>query len=219
MAGFFGRIAQRTVQSAKKAAASVYMTGQRMSSSSQQASAGLSTQGKVLIAAGGLTGVIFPTNLDFTGLFFTKCNFAITFSRWKLMRNSGQGLAAYYALFAPAAAPEVKRKKPPPHIFISGAPGSGKGTQCEMIVQRYGVVHISTGDILRENVKAGTELGKKVCKGRIQIQPIEQKKPFCSAICAKSAFALGADGADGRRIVARPKGLCESGTLPHARCS
>jgi adenylate kinase family enzyme len=31
-----------------------------------------------------------------------------------------------------------------------------------MIVQRYGVVHISTGDILRENVKAGTDLGKKV---------------------------------------------------------
>jgi adenylate kinase family enzyme len=64
-------------------------------------------------------------------------------------------------LFSPAS-PEIKRKKPPPHIFISGAPGSGKGTQCEMIVQRYGVVHISTGDILRENVKAGTDLGKKV---------------------------------------------------------
>jgi hypothetical protein len=71
-----------------------------------------------------------------------------------------QGLAAYYGLSSPA--PEIKRKKPPPHIFISGAPGSGKGTQCEMIVQRYGVVHISTGDILRENVKAGTDLGKKV---------------------------------------------------------
>jgi len=71
------------------------------------------------------------------------------------------GIAAYYGLTSPAPAPEIKRKKPPPHIFISGAPGSGKGTQCEMIVQRYGVVHISTGDILRENVKAGTDLGKK----------------------------------------------------------
>ncbi|KAK4481931.1 hypothetical protein RD792_012844 [Penstemon davidsonii] len=45
--------------------------------------------------------------------------------------------------------------------MISGAPASGKGTQCEMIVQKFGVVHISTGDLLRAEVSAGTEIGNK----------------------------------------------------------
>lgn len=44
-------------------------------------------------------------------------------------------------------------------IIICGAPASGKGTQCEKIVEQYGVVHISTGDVLREAVKTGSELG------------------------------------------------------------
>jgi len=47
-----------------------------------------------------------------------------------------------------------------PRIIISGAPASGKGTQCEYIVEKFGVVHISTGDALRAQVQAGTELGK-----------------------------------------------------------
>lgn len=47
-----------------------------------------------------------------------------------------------------------------PKIIIAGAPASGKGTQCEFIVDKFGVVHISTGDALREQVSKGTELGK-----------------------------------------------------------
>ena len=42
-----------------------------------------------------------------------------------------------------------------------GPPGAGKGTQAAKIVEKYGVPHISTGDIFRENIKKGTELGKK----------------------------------------------------------
>lgn len=46
-------------------------------------------------------------------------------------------------------------------LILLGAPGAGKGTQAEKIVERWHTAHISTGDILRENVKGGTELGKK----------------------------------------------------------
>lgn len=46
-------------------------------------------------------------------------------------------------------------------IIMLGAPGAGKGTQAKMIADRYGIPHISTGDIFRANIKNGTELGKK----------------------------------------------------------
>ena len=46
------------------------------------------------------------------------------------------------------------------NIVILGAPGAGKGTQSALIASEYGIPHISTGDILRRNIKEGTELGK-----------------------------------------------------------
>jgi adenylate kinase len=46
-------------------------------------------------------------------------------------------------------------------ITLLGAPGAGKGTQAKLIARHYGIPHISTGDILRDNVARGTELGKK----------------------------------------------------------
>lgn len=46
------------------------------------------------------------------------------------------------------------------NIVIFGAPGSGKGTQSELIIKKYGLGHISTGDVLRSEIKSGTELGK-----------------------------------------------------------
>ena len=46
------------------------------------------------------------------------------------------------------------------NLVIFGAPGSGKGTQSENLIQNYGLYHISTGDVLRDHIKRGTELGK-----------------------------------------------------------
>jgi len=45
------------------------------------------------------------------------------------------------------------------NIVIFGAPGSGKGTQSDLLIERYGLGHISTGDVLRSEIKKGTELG------------------------------------------------------------
>ena len=49
-------------------------------------------------------------------------------------------------------------------LVLLGAPGAGKGTQAACLAEMYGVPHISTGDIFRANLKAGTPLGQKVKK-------------------------------------------------------
>lgn len=70
----------------------------------------------------------------------------------------------------PEKAPEKEPEKAPEQdtpskkgsiVVIAGPPAAGKGTQCDKIKDKFGYVHISTGDILRENVKNGTELGLK----------------------------------------------------------
>ncbi len=47
-------------------------------------------------------------------------------------------------------------------LVLIGCPGAGKGTQAKMLSSKYGIAHISTGDLLREQISKGTELGKKV---------------------------------------------------------
>jgi adenylate kinase len=50
------------------------------------------------------------------------------------------------------------------NIVIFGAPGSGKGTQSDKLIEKYGLNHISTGDVLRAEIKKGTELGQTAQK-------------------------------------------------------
>jgi len=60
----------------------------------------------------------------------------------------------------PPKATPSKEKKQPLKLIIAGAPASGKGTQCEIIKEQFGVVHLSTGDMLRAAVTAQTDVGK-----------------------------------------------------------
>ena len=47
------------------------------------------------------------------------------------------------------------------NVILLGAPGSGKGTQSAFLVEKYGLTHLSTGDLLRAEIAAGSELGRK----------------------------------------------------------
>ncbi|CAI9786675.1 unnamed protein product [Fraxinus pennsylvanica] len=66
-------------------------------------------------------------------------------------------------------------KAEPLKVMISGAPASGKGTQCELITKKYDLVHIAAGDLLRAEVAAGTENGRraKECMEKGQLVPDE----------------------------------------------
>lgn len=49
-------------------------------------------------------------------------------------------------------------------LWSSGGPGSGKGTQCSRVVEKFGYTHLSTGDLLRAEIEGGGERGQKLAK-------------------------------------------------------
>lgn len=75
-------------------------------------------------------------------------------------------------------------------LILLGAPGSGKGTQAVLIAKHFGIPHISTGDIFRDNIKRGTEIGLKIksiidngdlCPDELTIEIVRQRlsEPDC----------------------------------------
>ncbi len=75
-------------------------------------------------------------------------------------------------------------------IIIIGAPGSGKGTQASSIVKKYGLAHVSTGEIFRENIANRTPIGLKVqeimdggnlCPDSLTIELVKERlsRPDC----------------------------------------
>ncbi|GMH36242.1 hypothetical protein BSKO_04110 [Bryopsis sp. KO-2023] len=60
-----------------------------------------------------------------------------------------------------AASPVCASTTAPMRVMIAGAPAAGKGTQCAKIVEKYGLAHICVGDILRDQIKKGTDAGKR----------------------------------------------------------
>ena len=66
-------------------------------------------------------------------------------------------------------------------IIIAGAPASGKGTQCARITKEYGVVHLSTGDLLRAAVAAKSKVTPKSGKMAVGLLLAERTTPKCVA--------------------------------------
>ncbi|KAJ3693400.1 hypothetical protein LUZ60_008880 [Juncus effusus] len=80
----------------------------------------------------------------------SSCSLSLRINSWKHSRPQYKGFKV-----------ECSSVREPLKVMISGAPASGKGTQCKLIVEKYGLVHISTGDLLRAEVSSKTEIGKK----------------------------------------------------------
>lgn len=84
------------------------------------------------------------------------------------------------------------------YLILLGAPGAGKGTQAKILAERLGIAHVSSGDLLRENIKVGTELGlqAKGYMNRGELVPdatvIEMiMKHLATEACAKGAMLDG----------------------------
>ena len=67
-------------------------------------------------------------------------------------------------------------------IFVLGGPGSGKGTQCDRIVAKYKLTHLSAGDLLREESKSGLETGQTLdgIMKEGKLVPQEVSNPSCT---------------------------------------
>ncbi|KAK3125750.1 hypothetical protein QOZ80_7BG0609290 [Eleusine coracana subsp. coracana] len=96
-------------------------------------------------------------------------------------------------------------------VFVLGGPGSGKGTQCTNIVEHFGFTHLSAGDLLRAEIKSGSENGtmieNMIKEGKIV--PSENRAAFENVTKISPAFVLLFDCSEEemeRRLLARNQG-------------
>jgi adenylate kinase len=79
------------------------------------------------------------------------------------------------------------------NLVLFGPPGSGKGTQSEYIIEKYGLTHLSTGDLLRAEKKSGSELGQKITAliDNGQLVPNEMVQQMVESFVVKNAAGKG----------------------------
>ena len=104
------------------------------------------------------------------------------------------------------------------HIILMGPPGAGKGTQAVNLVKRYGLLHISTGDMFREAVKEGTLLGKeaksymdagKLVPDEVTIGIVRERlsKPDCKKGFILDGFPRTVEQADALSEILKDNGM------------
>ena len=100
------------------------------------------------------------------------------------------------------------------NIILLGAPGAGKGTQATRISEKYGLPHISTGDIFRDNIKRGTEIGllAKSYTDKGQLVPDEVT---CKIVEGRLEAAAPFRQAAARKT--RQASLCKGSVYRHTR--
>ena len=110
------------------------------------------------------------------------------------------------------------------HIILMGPPGAGKGTQAANLVKRYGILHISTGDMFREAVKEGTPLGKeaksymdagKLVPDEVTIGIVRERlgRPDCKKGFILDGFPRTVEQADALNDILADNGLKLTGVL------
>ncbi len=97
-----------------------------------------------------------------------------------------------------------------PKVVLLGAPGAGKGTQAELLAEKFGVPHISTGDLLREEVRQGTELGRQA-KGYMDRGELVPDELMIAMI--KGCLGSGGRGRDGFILDGFPRTVAQAEAL------
>ena len=116
-------------------------------------------------------------------LLWTICSCYAFAPAWNV-RRSPSLLLSNNVRYRPTLTMKSPGGKSPLDVVICGAPASGKGTQCEMIKSEFGLVHLSTGDILRAAVQEGTDLGK-TAKGFMDAGQLVPDELIIDVICAR----------------------------------
>ena len=94
-------------------------------------------------------------------------------------------------------------------LILLGAPGAGKGTQATKIAEKYGIPHISTGDIFRKNIKEGTPVGLKA-KSYIDKGQLVPDEVTCELVKGRLAES---DCANGFLLDGFPRNVFQAATL------